>query len=62
VTSSGELTSTTPAHRSGQREKAPGSPLASEDLSLSDARRLENALKRQKGGTGFYNMTGLSRS
>ena len=34
----------------------------SEDLSLSDARRLENALKRQKGGTGFYSMTGLPRS
>ncbi len=34
----------------------------SENLSRSDARRLENALKRQKRGTGFYNMTGLPRS
>ena len=34
----------------------------SEELSLSDARRLENALKRQKGGSGFYKMTGLLRS
>ena len=31
-------------------------------LSLGDARRLENLLKRQKGGTGFYLLTGLSRS
>ncbi len=34
----------------------------SEPLSLSAARKLENALKRQKGGAGFYKMTGLSRS
>ena len=34
----------------------------SEELSLSDARSLENALKRQKGGSGFYKMTGLPRS
>jgi putative endonuclease len=34
----------------------------SEELSLSDARRLENALKRQKRGTGFFRMTGLPRS
>ena len=34
----------------------------SDELSLSDARRLENALKRQKGGTAFYKMTGLPRS
>ncbi len=27
--------------------------------SLSEARRLENRLKRQKGGEGFYQMTGL---
>ena len=30
----------------------------SEMLSLSDARRLENKLKRQKGGDGFYKITG----
>ncbi|MFN2621232.1 MAG: GIY-YIG nuclease family protein [Chthoniobacterales bacterium] len=34
----------------------------SEELSLGDARRLENRLKRQKGGIGFYLITGLSRS
>jgi putative endonuclease len=34
----------------------------SDQLRLGDARRLENALKRQKGGTGFYLITGLSRS
>jgi predicted GIY-YIG superfamily endonuclease len=34
----------------------------SDRLSLGDARRLENLLKRQKGGTGFYLITGLSRS
>jgi putative endonuclease len=34
----------------------------SEMLSLGDARRMENALKRQKGGSGFYKMTGLPRT
>ena len=29
--------------------------------SLSEARKFENLLKRQKGGSGFYNLTGLSR-
>jgi putative endonuclease len=28
-------------------------------MSLSDARKLENWLKRQKGGNGFLNLTGL---
>ena len=32
----------------------------SESLSLSEARRLENRLKRQKGGIGFRSLTGLS--
>jgi putative endonuclease len=32
----------------------------SEAMSLSDARKLENLLKRQKGGSGFYRITGLS--
>jgi putative endonuclease len=32
----------------------------SEHMSLSDARRLENRLKRQKGGVGFQYLTGLS--
>jgi predicted GIY-YIG superfamily endonuclease len=31
-------------------------------LTLTEARKLENLLKRQKGGVGFYQMTGLSRS
>jgi putative endonuclease len=34
----------------------------SESQSLGAARKLENTLKRQKGGAGFYKMTGLSRS
>jgi putative endonuclease len=33
----------------------------SEKLTLSRARKLENLLKRQKGGAGFYRMTGLAR-
>jgi predicted GIY-YIG superfamily endonuclease len=28
-------------------------------MSLTDARKLENWLKRQKGGNGFFNLTGL---
>jgi predicted GIY-YIG superfamily endonuclease len=31
----------------------------SEALLLNDARRLEVNLKRQKGGNGFYQLTGL---
>jgi predicted GIY-YIG superfamily endonuclease len=34
----------------------------SNPMSLSDARKLENQLKRQKGGIGFSKMTGLNRS
>ena len=34
----------------------------SEAMSLSEARKLENYLKRQKGGGGFFKYTGLSRS
>jgi putative endonuclease len=33
----------------------------SEELSLSDARKLENRLKRQGRGKGFYSTTGLPR-
>ena len=33
----------------------------SESLTLSSARKLENFLKRQKGGDGFYRFTGLAR-
>jgi putative endonuclease len=31
----------------------------SESMTLTDARKLENQLKRQKGGRGFYQLTGL---
>ena len=34
----------------------------SEELSLSEARRLENRLKRQKGGHGLFHLTGVWRS
>jgi putative endonuclease len=33
----------------------------SANLSLSDARKLENRLKRQGRGSGFYSLTGLKR-
>ena len=33
----------------------------SEAMSLSEAKKLENFLKRQKGGNGFFAYTGLSR-
>ena len=32
----------------------------SDELPLSEARKLENLLKRQKGGSGFYRLTGLT--
>jgi putative endonuclease len=32
------------------------------ELSLAEARSLENLLKRQKGGDGFYKITGLPRT
>lgn len=32
----------------------------SAQMSLSPARRLENLLKKQKGGRGFYRITGLT--
>jgi predicted GIY-YIG superfamily endonuclease len=34
----------------------------SDELTLSEARRLENCLKRQKGGQGLFHLTGLRRS
>lgn len=34
----------------------------SEAMSIAAARKLENLLKRQKGGAGFYNITGITRS
>ena len=33
----------------------------SDPLPLGEARKLENLLKRQKGGSGFYRLTGLAR-
>ena len=33
----------------------------SEDLSLSEARKLENRMKRQKGGHGLFHITGVRR-
>jgi putative endonuclease len=33
----------------------------SESVSFSEAKNLELRLKRQKGGAGFYRLTGLSR-
>ena len=34
---------------------------SSQCVSLTEARKSENLLKRQKGGAGFYKMTGLIR-
>jgi len=34
----------------------------SEKLSLSEARKLENRLKRQKGGHGLFHLMGVRRS
>jgi putative endonuclease len=34
----------------------------SQDLSVTEARKLENRLKRQGRGTGFYTITGLRQS
>jgi len=33
----------------------------SEAMSIGEAKKLENLLKRQKGGTGFFRMTGIKR-
>jgi predicted GIY-YIG superfamily endonuclease len=44
------------------RDKGPWHCIwTSEALSLSKARKLENKLKRQKGGDGFFSITGVSR-
>jgi putative endonuclease len=34
----------------------------SKSMNLSDARKLEHLLKKQKGGAGFYRLTGLPRA
>jgi len=45
------------------RHRGPWSLIwTSESLSLSDARKLENRLKRQKSGLGFRFLTGLQSS
>jgi putative endonuclease len=45
------------------RHRGPWSLIwTSESLSLSDARKLENRLKRQKGGVGFRFLTGRQSS
>jgi predicted GIY-YIG superfamily endonuclease len=45
------------------RSRGPWSLIwASVPMSLTEARRLENFLKRQKGGEGFYQLTGLTKS
>ena len=54
-------------HNSGvstwTRSKGPWTLLwQSEPMTLSGARQLEMLLKRQKGGSGFYRITGLQRS
>jgi putative endonuclease len=54
-------------HNSGQsrwtKERGPWTIVwQSEVLSLTTARRLENRLKRQGRGKGFYSITGLHKS
>jgi predicted GIY-YIG superfamily endonuclease len=34
----------------------------SRPMTLTEARKMENQLKRQKGGRGFYQLTGLDSS
>ncbi|HLX94746.1 MAG TPA: GIY-YIG nuclease family protein [Verrucomicrobiae bacterium] len=42
------------------RNRGPWEPVwTSQQLSLTEARKLENRLKRQKGGVGFRFLTGL---
>ncbi|PYK85700.1 MAG: hypothetical protein DMF47_09315 [Verrucomicrobia bacterium] len=54
-------------HNSGKsrwtKSKGPWSLVwQSQELPLTDARKLENQLKRQGRGKGFYSITGLRRS
>jgi putative endonuclease len=54
-------------HNSGKskwtKSRGPWSLVWTSDrMPLSDARKLENFLKRQKGGQGFYKFTRLARS
>ena len=49
-------------HSKWTRGKGPWTLIwQSEEMCLSDARKLELSLKRQKGGDGFYKITGLPR-
>ena len=42
--------------------KVPQNPVWQKEFpNLTEARKFENLLKRQKGGTGFYRLRGLSR-
>ena len=44
------------------RARGPWNPAwASAQMTLGEARKLENLLKKQKGGTGFYEITGLKK-
>ena len=62
MTSVEELISTIAANPDGLAGKSLGrSKWQSKEMNLSNARKLELSLKRQKGGDGFYRMIGLSR-
>ena len=63
----GDVTGRLQQHNSGvskwTRHRGPWKLVwESEALTLAEARKLENYLKRQKGGSGFYEFTGLRRS
>ena len=54
-------------HNTGQsrwtKERGPWTIVwQSGELSLSEARKLENRLKRQKGGHGLFHLVGVRRS
>ena len=52
---------TTPANRAGQKGVVHGASSGKAKSTLTDARKLENRLKRQGRGKGFYTITGLHR-
>jgi hypothetical protein len=55
------LSNTMMASHIGPKDVVPGPCVwESETPSLGAARKLENLLKRQKGGRGFYRLTGLT--
>src|SRR6266567_5307950 len=54
---------TIPVDPVGRRRRGPWTlAWQSANLSLGDARKLENRLKRQGRGKGFYSITGLPRN